>query len=268
MNIEKYKIDCSKLKVGDKLWSIQLGDCKMIGRGINAKLERRIVCENINGSQVYYTSTGYQTEKDAFPSLFTSNPFMENTPSVSDRYIVTESDLSGQLKGFPIEVVQRMVDYQVKQGNLADISIFQSTASEEFQFGGFNWDETPEKTNFWHSVIMDREFDRYFEMYPKSAAGRGAKRTAPPESILQEAERLINGDRREAYGDAHENFTNIAIGWEMIFKGGVTAEKVALAMTWLKICRFLNKASRDSIVDIAGYAGCLEKIMKGGASHV
>lgn len=286
MNIEKYKIDCSKLKVGDKLWSIQLGDCKMIGRGINAKLERRIVCENINGSEVYYTFTGYQTETDAFPSLFTSNPFMDNTPSVSDRYIVTESDLSGQLKGFPIEVVQRMVDYQVKQGNLADISIFQSTASEEFQFGGFNWDETPEKTNFWHSVIMDREFDRYFEMYPKSAAGRTktfsymeengpireeafekigtGRRVFPPESILQEAERLINGDRAAQYGDAKENFGDIAKGWSVLFKTHVTAEQVAIAMIWLKMCRFNHKEGRDSIVDIAGYAGCVEKIQKGG----
>ena len=32
-------------------------------------------------------------------------------------YKVTEKDLIGQLKGFPIEVVQKMVDYQVEQGN-------------------------------------------------------------------------------------------------------------------------------------------------------
>lgn len=194
MNIEKYKIDCSKLKVGDKLWSIQLGDCKMIGRGINAKLERRIVCENINGSEVYYTFTGYQTEKDAFPSLFTSNPFAEEHGE--------QITLSG-----PISV----------------------------HFGKCGTDpedepEVPEK----------------------------------PESILQEAERLINGDRASQYGDAKENFGDIAKGWSVLFKTHVTAEQVAIAMIWLKMCRFNHKEGRDSIVDIAGYAGCVEKIQKGG----
>lgn len=82
-------------------------------------------------------------------------------------------------------------------------------------------------------------------------------------SVLQEAEDLITGDRADQYGKASENFNDIAAGWSVLFKTKVTAEQVALAMGWLKMCRFNHKPGRDSIVDLAGYAGCIEKIQKG-----
>jgi len=81
-----------------------------------------------------------------------------------------------------------------------------------------------------------------------------------PESILQEAERLINGDRREEYGDVKDSFNNIAAGWSVSFGKEVTGKQVALAMAWLKICRENNKSKRDNIVDIAGYAALIEKL--------
>lgn len=81
-----------------------------------------------------------------------------------------------------------------------------------------------------------------------------------PKSILQEAEELINGDRAEAYGDAKTNFTKIAVGWSEIFGTNITAKQVALGMIWLKMCREGNKSGRDNIVDIAGYAGLIEKL--------
>jgi len=81
-----------------------------------------------------------------------------------------------------------------------------------------------------------------------------------PESILQEAERLINGDRREAYGDAKTMFDNIAKGWSVIFGKEVTGKQVALAMAWLKICRENNKSKRDNIVDGAAYLALIEKL--------
>ena len=40
-------------------------------------------------------------------------------------YKVKQSDLIGDIKGFPIEVVQKMVERQVEQGNKADVTVFQ-----------------------------------------------------------------------------------------------------------------------------------------------
>lgn len=83
-------------------------------------------------------------------------------------------------------------------------------------------------------------------------------------TVLEEAQSLIYGDREKDYGKTSENFADIAKGWSVLFKTTVTAEQVALAMAWLKICRANkdNCGKRDSYVDCAGYMGCIEKIKK------
>lgn len=85
------------------------------------------------------------------------------------------------------------------------------------------------------------------------------------ESVLQEAERIINGQRREDYGGALESFDRIGRLWAVVLGVEVSAEQVALCLIQLKVARAMQgisagKLHRDSIVDIAGYAGCLEKI--------
>ena len=60
-------------------------------------------------------------------------------------YKVKQSDLIGDIKGFPIEVVQKMVERQVEQGNKADVSIFQKRGDAAKWCGGFDFDETIEK---------------------------------------------------------------------------------------------------------------------------
>ena len=84
-------------------------------------------------------------------------------------------------------------------------------------------------------------------------------------TVLEEAQSLIYGDREQDYGKTSDNFADIAKGWEVITKASITPEQVALMMAWLKICRANkdNCEKRDSYVDLAGYAGCIEKIKKG-----
>ena len=77
----------------------------------------------------------------------------------------------------------------------------------------------------------------------------------PPESVLLEADRLINSDRRADYGGVQESFAAIAAGWSLIIGSEVSAVQVALCMTWLKTMREVHKHQRDNLVDLAGYAG-------------
>ncbi len=81
-------------------------------------------------------------------------------------------------------------------------------------------------------------------------------------SILQEAENLINGDRAESYGSPLVMCTKIAGMWSQILGTKVTPKEVNLCMIALKICRETNKHSKDNLVDIAGYAGVIEKMME------
>lgn len=77
-------------------------------------------------------------------------------------------------------------------------------------------------------------------------------------TVLQEAEKLINGDRRDDYGSADESFNQIAGLWSVVLGTDVTAEQVALCMIMLKVSRYLHSSQRDSVVDLCGYAGLLE----------
>ena len=76
------------------------------------------------------------------------------------------------------------------------------------------------------------------------------------ESVLQEAERLIGGQRAADYGSAVDIFANIAKMWSVIMGVEFTAVQVAHAMIALKLCRSTNSkgVKRDDWVDICGYA--------------
>ena len=84
------------------------------------------------------------------------------------RYIVKPEDLKGEIANFPIEVVQRMVDCQVEQGNKADVSVFQKTSTDSID--GFYWNETSEGGRFWGNVIGCKNFDLFFQLYPKQSS--------------------------------------------------------------------------------------------------
>lgn len=79
---------------------------------------------------------------------------------------VEEKDLIGQISGFPIEVVQKMCDYQVAQGKEFNVEVFQKNI-DAFSNGGFAWNNTLEGHRFWRSVITHKIFDLFFQKYPK-----------------------------------------------------------------------------------------------------
>lgn len=82
-------------------------------------------------------------------------------------YKVEQSDLIGAISDFPIEVVEKMIERQVQQGNKPDVKAFHRYASNDAEEGGFTWMYTIEGVQFWEEVIAFNNFDMFFEMYPK-----------------------------------------------------------------------------------------------------
>lgn len=82
-------------------------------------------------------------------------------------YKVEHSDLIGEIANFPIEVVQKMVEEQVKQGNPADVSVFQRGVTLVVEAGGFVWYETEDGYDFWENIISYNDFNLFFKKYPK-----------------------------------------------------------------------------------------------------
>ena len=103
------------------------------------------------------------------------NPFFEKYPKQDNIKInnkMTTEELEsytpkGNLKRFPKEIISRMLDCQEEQGNPRDVSIFENRVTSEQYNKGFAWDETKEGYNFWYDVINNKDFNLFFEKYPK-----------------------------------------------------------------------------------------------------
>lgn len=80
---------------------------------------------------------------------------------------VEQSDLVGEIKDFPIEVVEKMIEEQVAQGNYPNVEMFQKYVTADTENGGFDWDKTIDDIDFWREVIGESNFDLFFEKYPK-----------------------------------------------------------------------------------------------------
>lgn len=82
---------------------------------------------------------------------------------------VDKADLVGDIKDLPIEVVEKMIEEQVKQGNCPNVEVFQKYNRADRKRGGFNWSNTDDGMDFWSNVINDCDFDLFFKKYPKKA---------------------------------------------------------------------------------------------------
>lgn len=91
------------------------------------------------------------------------------------------------------------------------------------------------------------------------------------ETVTQEAERIVYGDREQTYGHPSKNFAATAVMWEAYLQakyeiGGdykipcIEPDDVAMMMVLLKIARQAHQYKRDNIVDGIGYLACIQKM--------
>lgn len=85
-----------------------------------------------------------------------------------------------------------------------------------------------------------------------------------PESVCAEADRIINGERRSAYGPVEESFVALAEAYSVVLrkklKEPLTAHDAALLGVALKLVRESNAPKRDNRVDLCGYASLADKV--------
>lgn len=78
-------------------------------------------------------------------------------------------------------------------------------------------------------------------------------------NILEQAQSIVQGQRRDDYGDARACFNRIAKMWSGYLGIEITAFDVANLMITLKVCRAHGKGFQvESYIDVAGYAYCAE----------
>lgn len=86
---------------------------------------------------------------------------------------------------------------------------------------------------------------------------------AERDRVLDEAKRIINGDRNNSYGPPNQDFDKTARFWSIYLSSTNTADvtitpyDVAVLMMLLKISRIAwDPFKEDNWVDLAGYAAC------------
>lgn len=89
------------------------------------------------------------------------------------------------------------------------------------------------------------------------------------QQCLDEAGRIISGERDVQYGGPEENFDRIAKIWSVLFGIEVTREDVAMAMVAVKVARYASRSGfqGDTWTDIAGYAACGYEVGSASAEH-
>ena len=75
-----------------------------------------------------------------------------------------------QFKDLPVEIQQRMLDEQERQGNTRNEKVFEADTSAPGRDGGFVWSKSVEGYGFWKKIIVDGDFAVFYEKYPKRPA--------------------------------------------------------------------------------------------------
>ena len=122
----------------------------------------------------YKENTIYHPFKGAFSSLefaqeggykiISAEKFIA---SHTEEFNLENYEPKGDLVGFPKEIITRMLDCQQEQGNKRDVSVFEKNIIAGKNPKGFSWFFTKEGIDFWDEVISNKNFNVFFEKYPK-----------------------------------------------------------------------------------------------------
>ena len=93
------------------------------------------------------------------------------------------------------------------------------------------------------------------------------------DTLFAEARKLVNGDRREDYGDPMDSFLAIASMWRGYLSlrpdgARIMPRDVCNMMMLLKIARDAHNPKKDNTVDICGYAALADYLTPKVATEV
>ena len=80
------------------------------------------------------------------------------------------------------------------------------------------------------------------------------------QSILQEADEIVNGSRQSDYGDARESFSSVATIASVMTGKELAPEDCCAVLMAVKLVRESFAHKRDNLVDLCGYAELMNRL--------
>ena len=125
---------------------------------------------------------------------------------------ITKKHLVGNLEGFPIEVVERMVYEQISQRQKPNPTVFAIKKNAAPGEGGFSWAATEDGYSFWEKVITKKDWDLFFSKYPKKTVVSESKKWVYAVGNYNIGKKII--DRLVEHGGINQlNYTGDCEEW-------------------------------------------------------
>jgi hypothetical protein len=67
----------------------------------------------------------------------------------------------------PVEIQERMLDEQERQGNKRDAEVFERRTTADTSQGGFDWPQSVDGFDFWDKIVFSGNFTEFYGKYPK-----------------------------------------------------------------------------------------------------
>ena len=122
------------------------------------------------------------------------------------------------------------------------------------------WDGTGARGSVWEWGVASKllHIPIYFADQPVAVENVAQREK---ETILQEAQRLVHGNRGADYGHPIDDYTRTGRMWGAILGiGDIDPRICCLMMAVMKVSRECNKHKRDNLTDLAGYAECASMV--------
>lgn len=143
-----------ELEIQEKNYEVVMGDIKRLGISVNT----------LDNLQLHGNLQSVINLRNNLQTIFSDLIPQEYRFSISksiENYIP-----AGEIEKFPKEIIEKMAEYQKSENNVMDLMVFENNKTAYSESNGFDWEKTEEGTEFWEQIIINENFDMFFEEYP------------------------------------------------------------------------------------------------------
>lgn len=122
----------------------------------------------------------------------------------------------GEIKDFPIEVIEWMLTEQVEQGNKQDVTVFERNSSELICKGGFDWKKSTRfSTNECYKIILG-DFWIFFNKFPRTNKNMSTESKFTRGEIVEVSDDKCTWYKREFYDYCGDYFVVFSLKYEPV----------------------------------------------------